>query len=56
LKPEDKPHLTEGGADFTKQLLLKDREKKPSESPQPHGETKTELLLKYQHQDWMLKE
>jgi hypothetical protein len=32
----------------TKQLLLKDRRKT--------GETKTELLLKNQHQDWMLKE
>jgi hypothetical protein len=23
---------------------------------QPPGGTKTELLLKYQHQDWMMKE
>jgi hypothetical protein len=41
--------------ELTKQLLLKDR-RKTSETPQPPGETKTELLLKYQHQDWMLKE
>jgi hypothetical protein len=34
---------------------LKDLKKKTGESPQPPGETKTELLLKYQHQDWMLK-
>jgi hypothetical protein len=24
--------------------------------PQPPGETTTDLLLKYQHQDWILKE
>jgi hypothetical protein len=41
--------------ELTKQLLLKDR-KKTGKSPQPPGKTKTELLLKYQHQDWMLKE
>jgi hypothetical protein len=41
--------------EMTKQLLLKDR-KKTGESPQPPGETKTELLLKYQYQEWMLKE
>jgi hypothetical protein len=34
--------------DLTKQLLLKDREK-TGEYPQQPGETKTELLLKYQH-------
>jgi hypothetical protein len=43
--------------ELTKQPPLKDRKKKKtgkfSELP---GETKTELLLKYQHQDWMLKE
>jgi hypothetical protein len=39
--------------ELTKQLLLKDRKKKISQSPQPPDETKTELLLKYQHQDWM---
>jgi hypothetical protein len=38
--------------ELTKQ---KDR-KKTGKSPQPPGETKTEHLLKYQHQDWMLKE
>jgi hypothetical protein len=41
--------------DLTKQQLLKDQ-KKTDKSPQPSGKTKTELLLKYQHQDWMLKE
>jgi hypothetical protein len=41
--------------ELTKQLPLKDR-RKTSETPQPPGETKTELLLKYQHQDWMQKE
>jgi hypothetical protein len=34
--------------ELTKQMPLKDRKKT--------GKTKTELLLKYQHQDWMLKE
>jgi hypothetical protein len=58
-EPDDKPHLTEGGA--TKQLPLKDKKnknkkQKPAETPQSPGETKTELLLKYQHQDWKLKE
>jgi hypothetical protein len=42
--------------ELTKQLPLKDRKKKTGKSPQPPGETKTELLLKYQYQDWMLKE
>jgi hypothetical protein len=32
------------------------QEKKTGESPQPPIKTKTELVLKYQHQDWMLKE
>jgi hypothetical protein len=45
---------------LTKQLLLKDRNnkitEKTGETPQPPGKTKTEPLLKYQHQDWMLKE
>jgi hypothetical protein len=41
--------------ELTKQLLLKDREK-TGESPQPPGHIKTEFLLKYQHQDWILKE
>jgi hypothetical protein len=40
--------------ELTKQLPLKDR-KKTGQSPQTPGETKTELLLKYQHQDWILK-
>jgi hypothetical protein len=37
----------------TKQLPLKDRRKK-KKTTKPHGGTMTELLLKYQHQDWML--
>jgi hypothetical protein len=41
--------------ELTKQLQLKDR-RKTGESPQSPGETKTEPLLKYQHQGWMLKE
>jgi hypothetical protein len=41
--------------ELTKQLLLKDR-KKTGESLQLLDETKTELLLKYQHHNWMLKE
>jgi hypothetical protein len=41
--------------DLTKQLPLKDR-RKTGKTPQPHGKTKTELLLKYQHEHWMLKE
>jgi hypothetical protein len=40
---------------LTKHLPLKDR-KKTGETPQPPGNTKTELLFNYQHQDWMLKE
>jgi hypothetical protein len=42
--------------ELARQLPLKDRKKKTGETPQPPGETKTEPLLKYQHQDWMLKE
>jgi hypothetical protein len=41
--------------ELTKQLPLKE-EKKSGESTQPHEETNTELLLKYQHQDWMMNE
>jgi hypothetical protein len=42
--------------ELTKQLLLKEKKKKTGESSQLPSKTKTELLLKYQHQDWMLKE
>jgi hypothetical protein len=43
--------------ELTKQLPLKDQKKKKNgETPQPPDKTKTEPLLKYQHQDWMLKE
>jgi hypothetical protein len=41
--------------ELTKQLPLKDRKKKAKKNWQDHLETKTEPLLKYQHQDWMLK-
>jgi hypothetical protein len=40
--------------ELTKQLMLK--EKKTGKTPQPPSKTETEPLLKYQHQDWMLKE
>jgi hypothetical protein len=58
-EPEDKYKLkllqhTEGGAD---QATASDRQKKnkTNTTKQP-GETMTELLPKYQHQDWMLEE
>jgi hypothetical protein len=41
---------------MTKQLPLKDREKKEKNTIQPPDQTTTELLLKYQHQDRMLEE
>jgi hypothetical protein len=41
--------------ELAKKLLLIDR-RKTGETPQSPGKTKTELLLKYEHQDWMLKE
>jgi hypothetical protein len=48
------PHRTGGGADLA---AAAERQKKKTrltgESP---GETTTEFLLKYQHQDWMLEE
>jgi hypothetical protein len=48
------PHLTEEGAD---QGAAAERlTKKTPPTNQPLGETTTELLLKYQHQDWMLEE
>jgi hypothetical protein len=50
--------LTSLRQELTKQLLLKDKKekKKTGKSPQPSGKkTMTELLLKYQHQGWMLK-
>jgi hypothetical protein len=49
------PHLTGGGAN---QAAATERQKKKRTLPtgQPPGETMTELLLKYQHQDWMLEE
>jgi hypothetical protein len=41
--------------ELTNQLSLKHM-RKTGETPQLPGEKKTELLLKYQHQNWMLKE
>jgi hypothetical protein len=46
------PHPTEGEA--TQQVPLKDRKK--TNTTQPPAKTQTELLLNYQHQDWMLEE
>jgi hypothetical protein len=40
--------------ELTKQLPLKDG-KKTDKSPQPPGETKTDLLFKNQYKDWILK-
>jgi hypothetical protein len=37
--------------ELTKQLPLKDRKKELVSLPQSLGETKRELLLKYQHKD-----
>jgi hypothetical protein len=42
------PHLTEGRAD---KAAAAERQKKNWQDYQPPGETKIELLLKYQHQD-----
>jgi hypothetical protein len=50
-EPEDKPHLTEGGAG---QAAASERQKKKKKknTTQLPGKIMTELLLKYQHQDW----
>jgi hypothetical protein len=42
------PQPTEGGAD---KEAAAESQKKKKNTTQPPGETKTELLLKYQHQD-----
>jgi hypothetical protein len=48
------PHLTEGGAD---QAAATERQKKKTlPTNQLSHKTMTELLLKYQYQDWMLEE
>jgi hypothetical protein len=44
----DLQNLRTSHTSLREELLLKDR-KKTGESPQPPAETKTELLLKYQH-------
>jgi hypothetical protein len=43
---------------LNKQQLLKDRRRKKKTLPtgRPPGKTKTELLLKYQHEDWIMEE
>jgi hypothetical protein len=47
------PHLTKGGAD---QAAATERQKKKNTTHKPTTcETATELLLKYQHQDWKLE-
>jgi hypothetical protein len=51
------PYLTE--EELTKQLPMKDRRKKTKQNktlPNLPVKTTTELLLKYEHQDWMLEE
>jgi hypothetical protein len=51
------PHLTEGGADHAAATeRQKKKKKKTLPKSQEPGETTTELLLKYQHQNWMLEE
>jgi hypothetical protein len=45
------PHSTEGGAD---QAASSERQKEKKLKPYP-GKTTTELLLKFQHQVWMLE-
>jgi hypothetical protein len=50
-------HPTEGEDDHA--AALKERRRRRKKTPsttQPAGKTTTELLLKYQHQDWMLEE
>jgi hypothetical protein len=47
------PHLT--GEELTKQLQFGQKNKTLLTSQLP-GKTMTELLLKCQHQDWMLKD
>jgi hypothetical protein len=48
------PYLTEAGAD---QAVVTERQKKKTLlTNKPPSETTTELLLKYQHQDWKLEE
>jgi hypothetical protein len=49
-----RPHPTEGGADQA--AASKRQKKEKNNTTQPPGKSMTELLLKYQHQDWMLKE
>jgi hypothetical protein len=48
-------HLTEGGSD---QAAAAERQKKTKQknTTQPPSKITTELLFKYQHQDWMLEE
>jgi hypothetical protein len=46
------PHLIERGADQAAATETQKKNTLPTSQP---GETMTELLLKYQHQDWMLE-
>jgi hypothetical protein len=50
------PHHTEEGADQTDTATTERQKKKTLTISQPPGETMTDLLLKYQYQDWMLEE
>jgi hypothetical protein len=51
------PNLTKAEAD---QALATERQNKKKKNPLPTGQspgkTKAEVLFKYQHQDWMVKE
>jgi hypothetical protein len=49
------PHPTEEGAEKAP-ASERQKKKKKKNTTKPHGQTTTEFLLKYQHQDWMLEE
>jgi hypothetical protein len=49
-------YLTPLQEKLTKKQLLKDRRKKNTTHRPTTCKTKTELLLKYQHQDWIIEE
>jgi hypothetical protein len=50
------PHITEWGADQAAAAERQKKKKQTLPTSQPSGKTTTELLLKHQHQDWMLEE
>jgi hypothetical protein len=47
------PHPSEEGSE---QAAATERQKEKKNTTLPPGETTTELLFKYQHQDWMMEE